>query len=241
MMSVSMGSCFYWLFDMIASFFVGYHTEAFVELGLAKIARRYLRTWFGVDFSLVVLDLGFIVLGLSQNVSFMRIGKTLSRGMRVLRHLRIVKMHGIITGLMERIRSEHVRTVIAITGQVLVIILVNHFSACGWYALSYTGGTRDNWRDHYLIFEEHQFFLYRYATAMHWSLTQFTPASMEVTPKNVYERTYVIVVIIFALVMFSSFVSAITAAMSRLRAINEDRLAQEDMLRKYITDNRVSR
>mmetsp|Transcript_92130 Transcript_92130/g.264040 ORF Transcript_92130/g.264040 Transcript_92130/m.264040 type:complete len:230 (+) Transcript_92130:1395-2084(+) len=37
-------------------------------------------------------------------------------------------------------------------------------------------------------------------TSMHWSLTQFTPASMEVFPGTMAERTYSVVILLFAMV-----------------------------------------
>eukprot|EP00438_Fugacium_kawagutii_P026712 Skav219970 [mRNA] locus=scaffold2879:389420:443892:+ [translate_table: standard] len=62
---------------------------------------------------------------------------------------------------------------------------------------------------------------YRYATALHWSLTQFTPATVDVHPQNLVERTFAILVLIFGLVLFSSFVSSITASMTQLRNMQD--------------------
>jgi len=63
---------------------------------------------------------------------------------------------------------------------------------------------------------------------------------MEVVPKNVYERTFALAVIIFALVSFSSFVSSITNAMTHLRRINEESLTQKENVRRYILENKLS-
>ena len=40
--------------------------------------------------------------------------------------------------------------------------------------------------------EESKNLWYKYSTALHWSLTQFTPASMEVMPQNEYERFFTV-------------------------------------------------
>merc|ERR1719401_1841613 len=97
---------------------VGYHVKGNIEMCPHKVAWHYLTTWFLLDFSLVTIDWTFIIMGLSQQASFLRVGKTMSRGFRVFRLLRIVKMHAVVSTLMERIHSEYVRTVFRILGLV---------------------------------------------------------------------------------------------------------------------------
>lgn len=81
---------------------------------------------------------------------------------------------------------------------------------------------------------------YRYATSLHWSLTQFTPAAMEVYAKNLFERVYSVCVLLFALITFSSFVSSITNLMNHLRSINAQRLEQQKKLRLYLHQHGIS-
>lgn len=81
---------------------------------------------------------------------------------------------------------------------------------------------------------------YQYTTSLHWSLTQFTPASMEVVPTNAPERTYTSCVIIFALVIFSSFVSAITGSVTALQQARERSLRNQMLLRRYLSERGVS-
>jgi len=226
----------YWTIDMIASFFVGYHTKTAIEFSRRKIARRYLLSWFGLDLALVSLDWFLILSTSGQNMNFMRI----SRGIRVSRLLRIIKLHAIIMSAMDMIRSEYARTIVTVVVHLAVIILVNHFTACGWYAISHVSGPASNWRSMNFYDEEHNSFGYHYSTSLHWSLTQFTPASMEVTPRNTYERIYSISVLLFAMVTFSSFVSSITQAMTHLRKINAQRMAEENILRRYLQEHGIS-
>ncbi|CAK0910814.1 unnamed protein product [Prorocentrum cordatum] len=70
---------------------------------------------------------------------------------------------------------------------------------------------------------------------MHWALTQFTPASMEVVPVNVHERLFTCVVIIVAMVIFSSFVSSITQAMALLRSTHA-RKAEQEIIMRNVSD-----
>eukprot|EP00434_Breviolum_minutum_P036188 symbB.v1.2.032058.t1/scaffold3764.1/size50773/1 len=81
--------------------------------------------------------------------------------------------------------------------------------------------------------------LYQYTTSLHWSLTQFTPASMEVSARNVPERMLSIAVLFFALITFSSFVGSITTSMTALRSMRADTKKQFWMLRRYLGFKKV--
>jgi len=77
-------------------------------------------------------------------------------------------------------------------------------------------------------------------TSLHWSLTQFTPAAMEVFPCSIHERTFAVIVIVFALVTFSSFVSTITNAMNYLRTMNSEHQNNINQLQRYFRTNVIS-
>jgi hypothetical protein len=64
---------------------------------------------------------------------------------------------------------------------------------------------------------------------------------MEVVPKNALERFYTVCVLIMALIAFSSFISSITEAMKRLRAINEEQMKHEGVLSRYLNEHAISR
>ncbi|CAK0828465.1 unnamed protein product [Prorocentrum cordatum] len=78
-----------------------------------------------------------------------------------------------------------------------------------------------------------------YSTSLHWSLTQFTPASMEIFPRNVAERFFNVGIIVLALLVFSSFVSSITNAMNHIRNINATNTEQETRIRRYFRENSI--
>jgi len=76
---------------------------------------------------------------------------------------------------------------------------------------------------------------------MHWSLTQFTPACTEVHPGTLVERTFAVFTLLFALVVFSSFVSSITSAMTSLRELSSQMYMTKEFskLKWYLRDNSV--
>jgi len=165
------------------------------------------------------------------------------RVLRVLRLLRLLKIASMSSEFEAYVRSEVLLLAFGIARLLAVVVLVNHWIACAWYAIGSRVSAANSWP---LAMERRDPFAsvlgvdYRYLTALHWSVTQFTPASMEIVPTNKFERCFSICVIIFALVVFSSVVSSITTATSCIRSINEKRRSQEELLRRYITENRVS-
>lgn len=82
---------------------------------------------------------------------------------------------------------------------------------------------------------------YKYLTSLHWSLTQFTPAGMDISARNSFERVFSIVVLFFAMIAFSSIVANITASMTQLRNMHESRTKDLWLLRRYMKQRKVPR
>jgi len=149
----------------------------------------------------------------------------------------------LINQLSQSVPSEAVTTAVTIIKMVAGIALVNHFLACGWYAIAMEfvdyPGVHGSWYTA-LGPAEDRSIAYAYTTALHWSLTQFTPASMEVVPKNSYERVFTCIVIIVAMVLFTSLIGTITQSMTQLRKANTKRTQERDDIQRYICDKQVS-
>jgi len=80
---------------------------------------------------------------------------------------------------------------------------------------------------------------YLYATSLHWSLTQFTPASMEISARNIVERLYSVCVLLFAMLVFSSIVASITTSMTALRNLQGNEMRQFWLLRRYLRQRNI--
>lgn len=240
-------SSLYWTFDMPTSFLVGYAVQdkGIIEMRVRKIAWNYLRSWFVLDITIVAIDWTLNILEWtsgsrgSDGLSFFRIGKAV-RFLRLLRLLRLLKAHGRLNELLEHVQSEFSVIVIGILKLIAFILLLNHLVACGWFWIGTWGisEAKLNWLEHTSVINDN--LAYKYFTSLHWSLTQFTPASMEVTPRNEIERLFNVVVIMSAMVIFSTFISAITNAMNQLRNLNSERNEQASLLRRYMQQNNVS-
>lgn len=234
----------FWTFNMGASCTVGYIDEGTMVLDPRKICERYLRTWFLIDFVVVLPDWFFTVsallgdggTGAGSSVKLLRI----LRLVRLTRLLRLLKLRKAWNMLYDLVDSEKVGIILNIFKMIFVLLLVNHFTACAWFLvgnmqagpswLKYHGFTRDD------VAWGHQ-----YVTAYHWSITQFTPSSMHVQPHSIGERIFAIVVVVFALVGFSYLVGSITGSLAQLRSMGEEETKLFWNLRRFLKKNKVDK
>eukprot|EP00747_Dinoflagellata_sp_TGD_P180234 gnl/TRDRNA2_/TRDRNA2_32338_c0_seq1.p1 gnl/TRDRNA2_/TRDRNA2_32338_c0~~gnl/TRDRNA2_/TRDRNA2_32338_c0_seq1.p1 ORF type:complete len:533 (+),score=50.35 gnl/TRDRNA2_/TRDRNA2_32338_c0_seq1:85-1683(+) len=228
----------YWTLDFMFNLFTAFHEKGVLVVNWRRTARHYLRTWFCIDLPLVMVDwITFVFLKLAVDTSSLaRLLRTM-RTVRALRLIRLLKMRQRLSALNDRIDSEYNSIIADELKFVVFILTINHFIACAWYWIGDTSGDA-NWIAQHDIL--HEPFQYRYTTALHWSLTQFTPASMDVQPHNTSERIFTIAVVIFALITFSSLVSSITNSMTKLRSISSENSKQLWLLRRYLRERGVN-
>jgi len=235
--------CF-WTIDIPVSFFTGFLSNGVAELRPSKIAQNYMRGW--LSFDVVVVSTDWTIFSVmryaagaaeaASGTEYTRIGQML-KFFRLMRLVRLLKADGVISDLIANVRSEFCLIILGLTKRLVFILVTNHLIACAWFAIG-------NATQHVSWVESSGLvgadLGYQYFTSLHWSLTQFTPASMEVVPENVLERGFTVAVLIFAMVMFSSFVSAITMGMTRLQNLNSEQNLNIMVLRRYLSENKVS-
>jgi len=235
----------FFLIDVPSSFFVGYHSpDGKLELAIHRTSRRYLRSWFLFDFCLLVSDWFYLVKEIIESSSggrsysgFLRVGKVMRmwRLVRAMRLARLGRYMELIQELTDLINNESVLLFGKICKLLIIVIAANHFVGCIWYGMGET--SVDGWVSD--TFEKDASVAFRYFTSLHWSLTQFTPASMEVYPRTVQERVYAIGALLIGMVTFSSFVSSITSTISQIRNFHAERTKEEHNLRVFMNDNQV--
>jgi len=69
----------------------------------------------------------------------------------------------------------------------------------------------------------------------------FTPGSMNVQPQNVGERGFAILILIFGLVVFTAFISSMTAAIGQLKLARGDKGKDLWMLRRFLRQHAIHR
>jgi len=129
----------------------------------------------------------------------------------------------------------------------ITVLMLSHLIACFWYILGKNAiEATPSWvpvaRALYMeqSHGEEPGNWYFYVTAMHWAVTQFTPASMEVTPKNFWERVYNLVTIFISLVLFPTFLTSITNTVVAFRKRTSEYSDAKKDLCQFLQDNRIS-
>eukprot|EP00930_Biecheleria_cincta_P013827 TRINITY_DN1213_c0_g1_i1.p1 TRINITY_DN1213_c0_g1~~TRINITY_DN1213_c0_g1_i1.p1 ORF type:complete len:994 (+),score=151.92 TRINITY_DN1213_c0_g1_i1:36-2984(+) len=237
--SVALFTAGYWTIDCCLSFFVGFHDKSCrLEMDPQKTASHYARNWMCFDLFLLITDWTFLVLLESNqagNTGFVKLMR-LMRAMRLATLLRIVRIPKSARAL-KRVfgNSEYVSLTLGICSQLFGILILNHIIACTWCLIGES--LSPGWVE---MYEKGSPAAVRYITALHWSLTQFTPATMHVQPQHPVERIFAVAVLLFALVSFSSFVSSITNLMTHLRNLKSVENKQFLQLDGYLKEYNIS-
>lgn len=234
----------FWTADLPMSFFTGYQTaDGAVVKTPILVAKKYVKSWFILDVSLITLDWMEMFLGsLNDNLSAARMGKTM-KSLRMLRMLRIarivktIKLPEWLSSLVYFVKSDTWKIGSSIFRIVLFLVIINHFLACIWYSIA-KGHADPNWISVHSI--DARSLLYQYMTSYHWALTQFG-GSMEINPVNADERSFTCAVGIAAFFGGAIIISSITTQMTHWEIIGSGQSARVTMLQDFLVDRQVSR
>ena len=231
----------FWTFDIAVGFLTGFIRKGEVVMNPSQIALHYISTWFIIDAAVVGFDwFSTIQSSTSEVGDFGRIFRTL-RTVRMLRLLRLWKLKRVLADMQDMIDSEYLYTLASLGKLLGFILIINHLIACVWFSVSVAmreSGTTSWVAEHNMSSKTVG---WQYATSLHWTLTQFTPASMEVFPENVTERAMAVVVLIFSLVAFSSFLASISASMTALRNQSQETTKQFWILRRFLKQQQIAK
>lgn len=253
-------STVFWTLDIPMSFSVGYHVEGLIEMRMSRIGKRYVKTWFFPDICIVSLDWAFILLGLTgapsasndNSAGIARVARTVRvfRMLRIVRLLRLPKLFRKMRELHARIGSELLRVCFQMWGIMGIMIILTHFVACGWYAVGicmwgdivFCDGTAAAVSWTHISFNDptQDSLMYRYTTSLQWAAAQFAVGTSDVVATCFRERVFAVFSIWFGLIAFSVFVSSITTNMTQLRQINSEQFNDEEGLKMYLVEHRVS-
>eukprot|EP00928_Gymnodinium_smaydae_P067585 TRINITY_DN50587_c0_g1_i1.p1 TRINITY_DN50587_c0_g1~~TRINITY_DN50587_c0_g1_i1.p1 ORF type:complete len:423 (-),score=52.82 TRINITY_DN50587_c0_g1_i1:252-1367(-) len=155
--------------------------------------------------------------------------------MRILRLLRLTKLQRIIRRVEQRVFSGYILMALGLAKLICSLVFVVHIVACAWYAL---GKSQDvSWLSKYVEAGHGKSFMY--TVCLHWSLTQFH-GSTDVMPVTRVERLFCAVVLLFSLLVFSSFLSKVTNLTIELSALQEKEKRQTRELNEYLEANQIS-
>lgn len=228
----------FWTLDILVNF----RTGAFIRrksnhivMHPKAVAKHYAQTWLCFDLLIVVPD--WVSTMWLRDESW---GSSTSllralRIARILRLLRLIKMKRVLHDLQASANSNYLVLMFGIAKPICSIVLVAHIFACCWY---WIGSQDDGWVDRHVTSPNDSDF-YKYLTAMHWALAQFTSSS-DVFAGTLEERGFAVVVVLFAIVLFSSFVSSITNMMVQLQSFHQERSYLQRTLRDFLHEHNIS-
>lgn len=241
---MSYASFGFWVIDLLLNFVTGMEMPYGLEFRPKRIAINYLKSWFLPDLVIVLVDVGLKVTELvaansSDSLSYVRLLRVL-RFLRFIRLLRISKVATAAEIFYRHVKSPLLWLLMKIANGLVLILMVNHYLAIAFVAigLAHQESGTSNWIRFYELTETS--FWDQYLTSLHWSLTQFMPATNNIGPVSGDERVFAIFVVIVALAIFSSFVSSITTAVTALRAVKESKARAEAQIRQFFTERDLS-
>jgi hypothetical protein len=174
----------------------------------------------------------------------------IARMIKVFRLLRILKLRKLIHTFYDRFLGyvEWVQLLLQIFQNIGMVLLLTHQMGCVWYGSSvHLIGSQDmTWVEYYLVGKEGESTVeafdlslkYHYFTAVHWAIAQVS-GNTDIMPKNWQERALNIFVLSLTLIVFSSFVSSMTVAVTRLRNLHAAEEKPFAVLRKYFRENKI--
>jgi len=232
----------FWTLDMSQQFFIRYYSNGHLVTSTRQITWHYARTWFFLDALVVFPEWIVLLVGTGKKSEANKLFRAF-RFVRTLRLLRVMKLQHLIHKFYDMIDNEYHFIFCELLKLVALILFFNHFIACFWYLIGDKTSSAgvDSWVTWQNAEYDQAHLGYKYATSLHWSLTQFTPASMDVVARNVYERSYSIVVLLFAMVGFSSIVGSVASSMTVLRQMKNDKQKSFWILRRYLKQQDISK
>jgi len=227
----------FWTFDMGWSCCTGVVlADGSVEYNFRSIFKRYLKSWFPLDFFIVGSDWSGVLLS-SGGMGLSKLARV-SRVARVVRLLRLVRMQEVIANITERIQSDSTIMLLQVLKLLVFLIACCHFTGCGWWAV---GNSSKNltWIKKYGYADEDVGL--QYLVSLHWSLSQFAGGIDELPPVSGVERFYTLLVFVISFISFLVMGSFLTSRLTQQYIIGGTGARQMSTLKKYLTQNKVSK
>eukprot|EP00429_Kryptoperidinium_foliaceum_P001059 CAMPEP_0176007562 /NCGR_PEP_ID=MMETSP0120_2-20121206/3297_1 /TAXON_ID=160619 /ORGANISM="Kryptoperidinium foliaceum, Strain CCMP 1326" /LENGTH=736 /DNA_ID=CAMNT_0017340327 /DNA_START=1 /DNA_END=2211 /DNA_ORIENTATION=+ len=243
----------FWTIDLCLNFLIGYYREGEIILDLKCIARAYCLSWLAPDATVVLCDWASLALQLSHGASD-------SRSLKVLRFLKLGRWLR-IADILRVIRTAKVFAVLAESAPVgyrLVARIVSLFGCVFWIChFMAASGSRSGhpapsdtgcrWTDDRSYASKHwpggiddASFEYQYLSAFHWAVGQVSLAGSAIQPTNSWELGAGVASMMFGFLFGSMLVSMMSASMMDYHMMQKDRISKLRMLRRYLSDNKVS-
>lgn len=237
----------YWTMNVVNTLTCGYLQNGVTVMSPWLIFKKYLSRTIFIDLVTLVPDWVVTMVSLLSTGNDFQEARLLRalRAFRLTRLVRIVKLRWLMEVVRDYLDSEYASIMFEISKMMGLLLVINHVLACAWFGFSLVSVELgwNTWAANNLLsygIDSLEFsWIYAYLTCLHWSLCQFTPASMEVQPANPLERGFAALTVLFALIVFSYIVGSITGSLTQLRMMSETITRETLKLRRFLRRNAV--
>ncbi|CAL1133029.1 unnamed protein product [Cladocopium goreaui] len=250
---------FFWTVDMVVTSRTGFYRAGVLVLSPKEILKKYARTTLFPDLLIVLIDWLTVFINVifpeEQAVEnpelvgakLVRFSKV-TRAIRILSVTRVIRIQEYLEHVGDRLHGGSSLKYVGDMARLVVIILwINHVMSCTWFYVGRitTGDTGTSWLDDTITDENSPLYydtipLFQYTTAFHWAITQMTPGSMQVFPRNSFERLFNIFALVFGMFFFSSLISSLSATMVNFRMKSTQTANQMSELRRFLRQSKIS-
>ncbi|CAJ1431526.1 unnamed protein product [Effrenium voratum] len=248
----------FWTVDIVVTMRTGFYQQGTLVVKPGLILKRYFRTTMLPDLLIVLVDwltvFANAIFPEEQSDNPELIGAKLVRFSKATRVVRIISVTRVVRILeyLEHIGDRlHGGSSLKYVGDmarlIVIIIWINHVMSCTWFYVGRVteGDTGTSWlmdpiRDENSPLYSEALPLFQYTTAFHWAITQMTPGSMQVFPRNSLERMFNIFALIFGMIFFSSLISSLSATMVNFRMKSTQTANQMSELRRFLRQAKIS-
>ncbi len=235
--------------DIIIRFNTGFYKKGILILDRKRIARRYLKLWFWIDF-LITFPFESVIpnedRGFNSSASIANGFSTATlvvRLLKVLRVIRVFRLASIFTKLESYLAvSPAITSLINFMRLLLINLIIAHWIACLWHftALLEVGKAQSTWLTSYGIIDSN--WKVRYVFSLYWATTtMITVGYGDITPVTTIEKVLAMITMVVAGGVFANTMNSINEILQGLD--NTTQLFSQAMraIRKYMVKKNIPR
>nr|AOG14382.1 cyclic nucleotide gated non-selective ion channel alpha 2 [Cancer borealis] len=225
-----------YLVDMVVRAHEGYLEQGLMVKEPTKLRRNYVKSWiFKQDVaSILPMDLLYILTG--TGVDEYVPGPVL---IRINRLLRFPRMGEFFNKTETRTNFPNAFRICKV---VLYILIIIHWNACFYFAISYAiGFGTDGWVYKNITIEEHRTFSHQYIYSFYWSTLTLTTIGETPQPEKDVEYLFVVVDFLVGVLIFATIVGNVGSMITNMNAARAEFQNRMDGVKQYMEFRKVSK